>query len=141
MRTIKEYNDNELRSLIKAHNSLVKDHYKVAKGDINTMFTLISGANNDNDLMLPFFEIASNETLAGHAQVFDLEWAEQKEQKRRLFDLREGMRIVAKRKRVIATIVKIRGQEAEILDEGDDVPWFMNIETVPIFFDEIRQRE
>lgn len=85
MKTIKQYNTNELLALIQDHNRLVKDNYKMNDDDTSAMFGLIAEANDDNDLTLPYFEISSNETLSGSAYIFDLDWDEMPSNNQRFF--------------------------------------------------------
>ncbi len=72
MKTIKTYVSQEINNLVIRHNALVKPEYHTNnKG----MLYLLSEADDDQSLVLPYFEISSNETLSGHAEIFELEWA------------------------------------------------------------------
>lgn len=72
MNQIKEYSNKEIKELVRYHNSLVKDNYQT---DEKGMIWMISEANTDPNLSLPYYELSSNETKCGHAVIFEFDWA------------------------------------------------------------------
>ncbi len=75
MKTLKQYNENEILELMQQHNEQVKETYRVESIGVFADW-IESCANDDNNLSFPYIEIASNETLSGHACIIELDWEE-----------------------------------------------------------------
>ena len=60
---------SNLNSNLESYNSRVKDIYKI---DEDGMEFLIQNELN-TEALIPYYEIPSNETLSGHAEIFEPE--------------------------------------------------------------------
>jgi hypothetical protein len=72
MKTLKEYNQQELQELTDTHNSLVKPRYRC---EVKGFKALIGTYQFDMTDLYPGLEISSHETISGHAEIMDLDYA------------------------------------------------------------------
>ena len=72
MKTLKEYNQQELQALTDTHNSLVKPLYRC---EVQGFTNWINGYDFDMTGIYPIVEISSHQTLSGHAERMELDYA------------------------------------------------------------------
>ena len=72
MKTLKEYNQQELKELTDTHNSLVKPLYRC---EVQGFKNWINDYDFDMTDLYPILEISSHQTLSGHAERMELDYA------------------------------------------------------------------